>query len=70
MKTMKIEIKKGLLAMAVLLCLIIFSLAFIPHYACACGQYEDSSYMTHFFNSVSEKVLGKPVIEKNEKPDL
>jgi hypothetical protein len=65
---MKKNVKKGLVATSVLFFMMIFSLAFIPHYACACGEYEDGSYLTHVVNGVSEKVFGKPIIEKNKSP--
>lgn len=65
---MKKNVKKGLFAMSGLFFMLFFSLAFIPHFTCACGQYEDSSYLTHVVNSVSETVFGKPIIEKNKSP--
>lgn len=54
--------------MSVLFSLMIFALAFTPHHTCGCGQYEDGSYMTHYINTVSEKVFGKPLIKKNPSP--
>lgn len=63
--------RKGLKSCVLILFLFstaIVALAFAPHHTCACGQYEDSSQLTHLVNSISEKLTGKPVIEKNPKP--
>lgn len=62
------KIKKGLITTAFLFCAMFFALAFVPHHTCGCGQYEDGSYLTHVINSVSETVIGKPLIEKNPSP--
>jgi hypothetical protein len=65
---MKRKVVKGLVVTSFLFSAAFVSLAFTPHITCGCGQYEDSSQLTHFINKVSEKVIGKPIIEKNPNP--
>ena len=65
---MKRKITKSLILTSFLFSLAIVGLALVPHHTCACGQYEDGSQLSHFINSVSEKLIGKPIIEKNPKP--
>lgn len=62
------KMKKGLLTTAFLFGAMFFTLAFVPHRTCGCGQYEDGSYLTHVINSASETITGKPIIEKNPNP--
>jgi len=65
---MKRKTTKGLLITSFLFFIAAVGLAFAPHHTCACGQYEDGSQLTHFINSASEKLIGKPIIEKNPNP--
>ena len=65
---MKRKIVRGLVLALMLFSITVVGLAFVPHRACACGDYEDGSQLTHFINAVSEKLLGKPIIEKNRNP--
>ncbi len=65
---MKRKITRSLFLTSMLFSIAFVGLAFAPHRACACGGYEDGSQLTHFINSVSEKLIGKAIIEKNSKP--
>lgn len=65
---MRKKITRSLVLTSFLFSLIAVGLAFAPHYTCACGQYEDSSQLTHVINSISETLIGKSIIEKNPKP--
>jgi len=67
---MKTKFLKGAVLTSFLFSAAVVGLAFAPHHTCACGQYEDGSQLTHFVNSVSEKLLGKPIMEKNPNPYL
>ena len=67
---MKRKFTKGFVLTSVLFSIAIVGLAFAPHHTCACGQYEDGSQLTHFINSASERLIGKPIFEKNLKPAL
>ncbi len=67
---MKSKTIKSVILTSFLFLIAVVGLAFVPHHACACGQYEDGSQLTHFINSVSEKLIGKTIIEKNPKPSL
>ncbi len=65
---MRRKTTKGLILTSFLFSIAVVGLAFAPHQTCACGQYEDSSQLTHFINSASEKLIGKPIIKKNPNP--
>lgn len=67
---MKRKITKGLVLTSVLFSIAVVGLAFTPHITCGCPKYEDGSQLTHFINSASERLIGKPIIEKNPKPSL
>jgi hypothetical protein len=62
------KIIKGLVLCSFVFSLIIISLALIPHYTCGCGQFNDSSQLTHIINTVSEDAIGKPLLPKRENP--
>jgi len=65
---MKRKIKKPLVLTSVLFSVAVVGLAFAPHHTCGCGRYEDGSQLTHFINSASETLFGRPIIKKNPKP--
>lgn len=65
---MRKRLIKGSLLASFVFSAALFALAFVPHHACACGQYEDGSQLTHIINTVSETLIGKPLIEKNPSP--
>ena len=65
---MKQKIKKSLISASLAFSIVVVGLAFAPHQTCACGQYEDGSQLTHFINTAAERIIGKPVIEKNPNP--
>jgi hypothetical protein len=67
---MKGKLKKSLILASLMFSIAFVGLAFVPHHACACGQYEDGSQLTYFVNSVSEKLIGRKIIETNPKPSL
>lgn len=65
---MKKKITKSVVLASFLFSLVIIGLAFTPHFTCACGQYEDGSQLTNIINSISEIVIGRPLIERNPSP--
>ena len=65
---MKKKITKRFILTSVLFSVAVVGLAFAPHHTCGCGRYEDGSQLTHFINSASETLIGKPIIEKNPNP--
>jgi hypothetical protein len=65
---MKKRMVKGLVITSFLFLTAFVGLAFTPHITCGCGQYEDGSQLTHFINTASEKIIGRPVIERKTNP--
>lgn len=67
-KLISTRMRKIVVLTAVFFSMVIVALGITPNYSCGCGQVEEGTKLTYIINKVSEKIIGKPVIETRKKP--